>query len=221
VKSTLSGGLPESIDDLKAVTLDAIDTVQLYLRQGDTTAWKAFWSGGAPCDENTCRDRLLDVMRGHVPKAIAAIPETRMPDAKRADIGMIYNGMGLPVEIKGQWHNDVWNAPSTQLIDLYTKDYRANGRGIYLVLWFGPVAGKNLVSHPEERPRPGSPEELRQMLLDRLDPSERSRIEIVVLNVSPTWVGRTRHLLAHHGIACPTVTGAGTSGVYTELQCGS
>ena len=41
--------------------------------------------------------------------------------------------------------------------------------------------------------------------------------------------GRTRDLLAHHGIACPTVTGAGAgtfefesaSGVYTELQCGS
>src|SRR6202011_1954688 len=41
--------------------------------------------------------------------------------------------------------------------------------------------------------------------------------------------GRTRDLLARHGIACPTITGAGTgtfefetaSGVYTELQCGS
>jgi D-serine deaminase-like pyridoxal phosphate-dependent protein len=41
--------------------------------------------------------------------------------------------------------------------------------------------------------------------------------------------GRTRELLARHGIDCPTVTGAGTgsfefeaaSGVYTELQCGS
>ena len=41
--------------------------------------------------------------------------------------------------------------------------------------------------------------------------------------------GRTRDLLADHGIGCPTVTGAGTgtfefetaSGVYTELQCGS
>jgi D-serine deaminase-like pyridoxal phosphate-dependent protein len=39
----------------------------------------------------------------------------------------------------------------------------------------------------------------------------------------------TSDLLARHGIACPTVTGAGTgtfefesaSGVYTELQCGS
>jgi 3-hydroxy-D-aspartate aldolase len=40
--------------------------------------------------------------------------------------------------------------------------------------------------------------------------------------------GRTRDLLARHGVECPTVTGAGTgtfefesgSGVYTELQCG-
>jgi len=112
VKSTLSGGLPSTIDDLKAVTLDAIDTVQLYLRQGDTTAWKAFWLGDTPCDENTCRDRLLDIMRGH---------------PKRADIAVIYNGLGLPAEIKGQWHKDIWDAPSAQLIDLYTKDYRANG----------------------------------------------------------------------------------------------
>ena len=41
--------------------------------------------------------------------------------------------------------------------------------------------------------------------------------------------GRTRDLLARHGIDCATITGAGTgsfefeaaSGVYTELQCGS
>ena len=41
--------------------------------------------------------------------------------------------------------------------------------------------------------------------------------------------GRTRDVLARHGIDCPTITGAGTgtfefetgSGVYTELQCGS
>jgi hypothetical protein len=129
-------------------------------------------------------------MRGYIPKAIAAIPETRMPDAKRADAAAIYNGMGLPVEIKGQWHNNVWDAPSEQLIELYTKDYRANGRGIYLVLWFGPVAGKNLVSHPDGRARAGTPEELRQMLLECLNPSERSRVDIVILDISPTQLKR-------------------------------
>jgi hypothetical protein len=155
-KAMLAGGLPETIDDLKAFLHDVLDTVQIYLRQGDTTAWKAFWSASKPCDENTCRDRLLDILRGYLPRAIAANPETRMPDAKRADVGVIYNGLGLPIEIKGQWHADVWNAPSSQLIDLYTKDYRANGRGIYLVLWFGPVSGKEMLRHPIVKSRPGA-----------------------------------------------------------------
>ncbi|HEV2188047.1 MAG TPA: hypothetical protein VGR70_12615, partial [Stellaceae bacterium] len=97
-----------------------------------------------------------------------------------------YNGMGLPVEIKGQWHREVWNAPSEQLIDLYTKDYRANGRGIYLVFWCGPVVGKNLRSHPDGISRPRTPEEMRQILLNRLDPSERFRVNVVMLDISPT-----------------------------------
>jgi hypothetical protein len=186
LKSTLSGGLPTTIDDLKAVTLDALDTVQVYLRQGDTTAWQAFWSNGSPHEENTCRDRLLDFLRGQISKSIAALPETRMPDAKRSDIALIYNGMGLPVEIKGQWHRKLWNAPSEQLIDLYTKDYRANGRGIYLVFWCGRVPRKNVVAHPDGKPRPKTATELQQMLFDRLDQSERFRVNIVVLDISPT-----------------------------------
>ncbi len=187
-KAMLAGGLPGTIDDLKAFVRDAIDTVQAYLRRGDTMAWKAFWSGSTPCDENTCRDRLLDVLRGHLPKAISAIPETRMPDAKRADVGVIYNGLGLPIEVKGQWHKDVWEAVSSQLIDLYTKDYRADGHGIYLVLWFGPVAGKSLPPHPDKKALPKTPEQLHQMLIECLDPAERGRVDIVVLDVSPTSI---------------------------------
>jgi hypothetical protein len=185
-KAMLAGALPETIDDLKAFVCDALDTVQTYLRQGDTRAWKAFWSGSKPCDENTCRDRLLDVLRGHLPKAIAANPETQMPDAKRADVGVIYNGLGLPIEVKGQWHDDVWSAPSSQLIDLYTNDYRADGRGIYLVLWFGLDSEKAVVPHPGTKARPTTPEAMRQMLVALLDPAERSRVDIVLLNVSQT-----------------------------------
>jgi hypothetical protein len=186
VKSTLSAGLPTTIDDLKALTLDALETVQVYLRQGDTTAWKAFWSGSLPHNENTCRDRLLDLLRGQISKSVAALPETRMPDAKRSDVALIYNGMGLPVEIKGQWHQEVWNAPSEQLIDLYTKDYRANGRGIYLVFWCGRIPGKNVVTHPDGKPSAKTATELQQMLFERLDQSERFRVNIVVLDISPT-----------------------------------
>ncbi len=192
VKSALDGGLPETIDDLKALVLDALQTVQVYLRQSETTAWSPYWSKNIPQTENTCRNRLVDDLREPLPKAVMAAPEALMPDAKRADIAVTNNGMGLPVEIKGQWHKDVWDAPSTQLIDRYTKDYRANGRGIYIVFWFGKVAGKQLVRHPDGLPPPKSPDELRQMLTDRLAPLERKRVDIVVIDVSSTKKPRQR-----------------------------
>ena len=186
IKIMLAAGLPGTIDDLRAIVVDSVGVVQDYLRNGNTTAWKAYWNGSVPNDEETSRDRLIDNLQGQLARAIAVMPETRMPDEKRADIGVIYNGMGIPIEIKGQWHSKVWSAPSDQLIDLYTKDYRANGRGIYMVLWFGPAKGKNLPAHPDGLQTPKTPDELRQMLVDRLPPAERNHVSVIVLDVSPT-----------------------------------
>jgi len=184
VKTLLSGGLPGTIDDLKAVALDALERVQTYLRFGDTQAWEALWASDEPKDENTCRDRILDNMRRYVPGAIALMPETRMPEAKRADIVAIYNGNGVPMEFKGQWHSDVWDASSVQLIEQYTKDWRADGRGIYVALWFGDVARKNIPKHPGGQPRPRTPDEFRRMLIERIDSSERARVDVVIIDVS-------------------------------------
>lgn len=184
VKAVLTGGLPGNVDDLKAATLDALERVQTYVQQGDTRAWEAYWTGSSPKDENTCRDRLLDALRGYMPTAIALIPETRMPNAKRADLVALYNGNGLPMEIKGQWHSDVWDASTVQLIEKYTNDWRADGRGIYIVLWFGHVPGKMLPKHPEGRSLPSTSEQLRLMLIDRLDPAELARVDVFVLDVS-------------------------------------
>lgn len=184
VKQTLSNGLPGSIDDLKAMTMDRLELLQNYLRNSDTNAWEAFWTNDKPKDENTCRDRLLDQLRPRPPVEINFLPEIAMPEAKRADIVVIYRGHGVPIEIKGQWHPEVWNAARVQLIEKYARDWRADDRGIYLVLWFGNVPGKNLPKHPESLPPPSSPDELREMLMLRLEVPERARIDIFVLDVS-------------------------------------
>jgi hypothetical protein len=184
IKDTLAGKLPGSIDDLKAVLLDRLEIVQDYIRNGDTDAWEAFWDKDAPKDENTCRDRLLDHLRPQIPIEINFLLEITMPEANRADIVAIYREYGLPVEIKGQWHSNLWDAASVQLIEKYARDWRADDRGIYLILWFGRVARKNLVKHPEGLSRPKSPDELREMLIARLAPAERARIEVFVLDVS-------------------------------------
>lgn len=184
VKQALSNGLPAGIDDLKAMVLDRLEIIQDYLRNGDTDAWEAFWINDNPKDENTSRDRLLDQLRPRFPVEINFLPEVTMPEANRADIVVTYLGYGLPIEIKGQWHAKVWNAASVQLIEKYARDWRADDRGIYLVLWFGEVAGKKLPKHPNALPSPSSPRELRQMLVDGLSAADRARIDVFVLDVS-------------------------------------
>jgi hypothetical protein len=184
VKQTLSNGLPGSIDDLKAMTIDRLELVQDYLRNSDTKAWEAFWGKDKPKNENTCRDRLLDQLRPRLPVEINFLPEISMPEANRADIVVIYRGFGVPVEIKGQWHSEVWNAASVQLIEKYARDWRADDRGIYVVMWFGDVPGKNLPKHPDSLSRPSSPNELREMLVARLKSTERTSVDVFVLDVS-------------------------------------
>lgn len=184
IKETLAGNLPADIDDLKAILLDRLETIQDYIKNGDTNAWEAFWIGDSPKDENTCRDRLLDYLRQKIPSEVNFLPEITMPDVTRADIVAIYRGLGLPVEIKGQWHRNVWNAASVQLIEKYARDWRADDRGIYLVVWFGNVAGKNLPRPPLGQSPPGTSSELKQMLQSMLPSVERYRIDIFVLDVS-------------------------------------
>ena len=119
-----------------------------------------------------------------MPTIVDLLPETLMPEKNRSDIIAIYNGLGVPVEVKGQWHPDVWHASETQLDDKYGRDWRADGRGIYLVLWFGNVPGKNLPGHPDGLDRPQSPSELRDMLAARLKDECKGRIEIAVIDVA-------------------------------------
>lgn len=184
VKEILAGKLPANIDDLKAMLLDRLEAIQDYIKNGDTNAWEAFWIGDSPKDENTCRDRILDYLRQKIPPQISFLPEITMPDVTRADIVAVFGELGLPVEIKGQWHRNVWNAASVQLIEKYARDWRADDRGIYLVVWFGNVPRKNLPRRPDGLPLPRTSCELRNMLESMLPLTERYRIGVFVLDVS-------------------------------------
>jgi hypothetical protein len=201
IKQTLRGGTPGTIDDLKALTLDCLADVQKYIRDGDTRGWRKFWEGagrrsgrrrsvapdnssGHPLDEETCRDRLLDELRPRMGDNVSLHPESLMPERKRVDILVLHSKNGLPIEIKGQWHDEVWDAAKTQLDVQYGRDWRAFGRGLYLVLWFGAGSPKALTPHPDGLPSPSTSEELRSMLEARLTESERARIDIVVFDVS-------------------------------------
>ena len=184
LQAVLTDDLPETIDDMRAYILDCLDALQERMHASDTDMWEAYWSQEGPRGEEYCRNRLVDQFAGLMHEAIRLAPEMRMPERRRADIVAIRNAVGLPVEIKGQWHPEVWNAASDQLDAYYAREWHAQGRGVYLVLWFGDVRGKQLPRHPERLERPQTPQALRRMLIDRLPEARRLQIDVFVVDLS-------------------------------------
>lgn len=182
--AVVGGGLPSTIDDMRAFFGDRINALDDRMHSTATDMWEAYWDGARPRSENFCRNRLVEHISGQLPDAIRFAPEMHMPQQKRADIAAIFSSIGLPVEIKGQWHPEVWTAPVEQLAARYLHDWHAEGRGAYIVLWFGDVPGKNLPAHPDGLARPKTPDDLRTMLIDRLPENLRDVIDVYVVNVS-------------------------------------
>ena len=182
--AVMADDLPETIDDMRAYLADRIETVQERIQGGNTDMWKVYWVDGRPRPETFCRDRLIEQLSHQLPNAIRIEPEGHMPGQRKADFVASRNATGLPVEIKGQWHREVWNAASDQLDAYYAREWRAQGRGMYIVLWFGDVPEKRLPGHPEELDRPATPQALREMLIDRLPETRRLQIDVFVIDVT-------------------------------------
>ena len=184
LRAVMAKQLPETIDDMRAYFADRIEILQERMQASNTDMWEAYWTEDGPRGENFCRNRLIEYISGQLPQSIRFEPEMHMPGQMRADIAAIRNALGLPVEIKGQWHRDLWDAASDQLDANYVRDWHAEGRGVYVVLWFGDVRGKQVPGHPEGLERPETPEGLRKMLIDRLPEARRSWIDVFVIDVS-------------------------------------
>ena len=129
VRAVMAEDLPEGIDDMRAYFAARLETLQERIRGSNTDMWQVYWDGDRPRAENFCRNRIIEQISGQLHHSIRFVPEMHMPDQKRADIAAIRNQIGLPVEIKGQWHREVWDAASDQLEAQYTRDWHAEGRG--------------------------------------------------------------------------------------------
>lgn len=184
LQSVMADALPETIDDMRAYFADRIEMLRQRMQGSNTDMWETYWAATQPRGENFCRNRLIEQISGQLPPSIRFEPEMHMPEQKRADIAAIRNSIGLPVEIKGQWHPDVWNAPVDQLDAKYTRDWHAEGRGVYIVMWFGDVPGKDLPKHPDGADLPNTPEALLPMLENRIPEARRSQIDVYVIDVT-------------------------------------
>ena len=183
----LAGREPANPADLAALTADALRNLADRIRNGNTSDWQQYWSRAGqmsewrPLYENDCRDALLSALRAALSNlGIDCQREPNYLDDKRADVRVACSGFGVPIEIKTSNHSEVWSSIRSQLIPRFTQDPECNGRGIYVVFWFG----RDFLPPPLSGRKPSGPEQMRDMLIASLDEDERRKIGVVVVDVS-------------------------------------
>src|SRR5471032_14948 len=189
LRGILSDSTPSQIDDLKAMVVEELTVMQKILIGDELDQVRDFWNDmGIPHAENRCRDRLAAMVGPALaPYGIQRITEADMPQTKRADLAFSAGDMQLPMEVKGQWHDDVWNAATDQLDARYLIDWRSEQRGIYCVLWFGdlPSASRRRLKVPPSKfPFPTSEGEMQRLLVQTIPEARRHRIDVIVLDLT-------------------------------------
>ncbi len=178
--------VPVTAEDLQATMHEELEVVQAKVKSDDADSWRGFFDDqGVPYDEERCRDHLLGLLR-QGSHGITLEPEVHVAGDKEVDIACSVSTVRMPIEIKGQWHRELWRAADHQLDPLYASDWRADGRGIYLVLWFGDVqqSNKSLASRGRGAERPRTPQELHDLLSAESRSVADGRVEVFVLDLS-------------------------------------
>ncbi|AMN66327.1 ATP-binding protein [Psychrobacter sp. P11G5] len=187
--NTFQNKAPENGKDLKSLILELLDEIQSKVKSSELDSYKMFYEDGKnknprkPHGENYCRDRLADLLKPYVePYQFRLDTEKDMPDDKRADLVCNSSKMQLPIEVKGQWHDDLWTAMNDQLGDLYLKEYQSQGQGIYLIFYFG----ENLVKRPKRngKYKPQNAQELKESLTACIKEKYKEGINVFVMDLS-------------------------------------
>ena len=177
--------------DLHALAIAHLKDLATYVASSNTDAFKRFWNEDqygrttTPKNEESARDVLLDLLRARLePQGVVAEPEGHMVADKRADIVTMLGKMKVVIELKRDYHAELWSALESQLDRFYTRDPGSKGFGIYGVFWYGAKRPRNVPQPPAPLSMPDSPSELHDALVELLAPTKQRRIEIIVFDVS-------------------------------------
>lgn len=188
VQWTLDNSSPANVADLAALVADHLADLAEKIRHGKTSDWRQYWNTDSarhpkkPKHEGLCRDALLsDLLVRLAPFGINAEPEGQYGNDRRADIRICYAGLNVPIEIKNNYHKELWTALDHKLVGQYAQEPGANGHGIYLVFWFGPKWTK---ATPPQGVGPKTAQELEKSLCDTLSNAEARKVSVVVVDVS-------------------------------------
>ena len=187
VRQTLNNLTPSNAGDLAVLLTDRLNELTIRIRTTNTDDWLQYWNEDSqghplkPKREEHCRDALLSDLRGLLPDGVVAEPEGEYANDKRSDIRVAFGDFNVPVEVKKDRNRYLWRSLNNQLIANYASDPATGGHGIYLVFWFG---GEDMPAHPQGCV-PADPVELRELLEAQLALSDKHRVSVCVVDVSP------------------------------------
>ncbi|MCH1783113.1 NACHT domain-containing protein [Psychrobacter glaciei] len=180
---------PLKCKELKTLILELLDEIQKKVKSSELDTYKMFYEDGEnknpqkPHGENYCRDRLADLLKPYIePYQFRLDTEKDMSDDKRADLVCNSSEMQLPIEVKGQWHPDLWTAMNDQLGDLYLKEYQSQGQGIYLIFYFGENVTKKPKGNSNYKPQNAL--ELKRTLTVCIKEKYKEGIDVFVMDLS-------------------------------------
>lgn len=171
ITTSLMNAAPANTADLLAVVVDHFEQLSAEIRGTSFARLNAYWSDKnrsyeQPKDEPICSKLLAaDLQHRIAPLGLAATVEHHMIADKRCDIAVLQAAIRLlPIEVKHYRHAELWTAWRIQLDWLYASDVRAQGIGIYCVLWSGESDGRRMPALPTGIVRPTSAPELHDAL---------------------------------------------------------
>jgi uncharacterized protein (DUF1778 family) len=193
IASILNNKTPVNAADLHALALACLEDIADNIRTSNSDIYRQFWNEKPEKthkDENSCRDALLELLRIKLkPHQVDCQPEADYIHDKRADIKLsVGPNISIPIEVKGEWNDELWTAIKNQLIPKYTQEKCSNGFGIYVVLWVGGDQQQKCLDGGK---KPKTAQDLETRLRQHSIPAEHQHsIEVRVLDVS--WPNTTK-----------------------------
>jgi len=174
-----------TVEGLRQLVIQELQDFQKAIDGGEFNSADHFYEKGERLDEIRSTEIISERLNLRLePQGISVTPEHQLKGAKRSDFTatkMIGGKRRLLVtEVKGQWHDELYTAASTQLHERYSIHPDAEQQGIFLVIWFGAderVAGRKKHSI-------GSAQELKSSIEARLLQELTGLIDVFVLDVS-------------------------------------
>lgn len=191
VAEAIANRAPATPGDLLAYIVDHLNALSHELARTQKERYRAYWNQSGrklvkPKHEEDCSGLLADDLENRIKShnLIVAV-EHHMVAEKECDLVVLQGTERLlPIEIKHHYNAELWTAWRTQLDRLYTRDAKAGGLGIYLVIWSGEATGRRMPKLPKGINRPTNPFELKHALESLIPEIDHHRLRVVVLDIS-------------------------------------